>query len=185
MIKGLNINDKNSIELIEKFADEHMLKSVEEVKKKIDSQIRRNRVFLAKEEVNATINKQRRERTKELEYLMKVKEALKKEISIPKKSGITYIGLHNFEVLEINDIKKQSELALMKAGRFVKDCKLVVDAKKQKVLGLRTKYSFHVRLDHPDILVTAKQGDWELNRALHKVMDDLYVQVERYKVNKG
>lgn len=50
---------------------------------------------------------------------------------------------------------------------------LIIQIKKHEAEGSRNKYSFHARLESPNVLCSAEEDDWDLKKAVHKVMRNL------------
>ena len=51
-------------------------------------------------------------------------------------------------------------------------------------VGGRVKYSFHARLEHPQMVAKADAADWDLRRTVHKVMQALEQEVEhKFKIH--
>lgn len=87
--------------------------------------------------------------------------------------GISFIGLKNFNVLEMESIKSISETYYSKILRDFKEGNLIVNAKKFVKAGERSKYSVHLRIQNPSMILNATDADWELPRALHKAFTNL------------
>jgi len=97
--------------------------------------------------------------------------------------SIIYNRLKDLNVAETQEIKHLIEIAYEKFIRDFKKSKLIVDVHKFEKLGARAKYSIHLRLEDPSILLTAEETDWELPKALHKTIANLEEEV-RKKVKK-
>ena len=54
-----------------------------------------------------------------------------------------------------------------------------MDVHKFEKAGARAKYSIHLRLEDPSILLTAEEADWELPKALHKTIQNLAEEVRK------
>lgn len=93
--------------------------------------------------------------------------------------GIIYNRLKDLNVAEIQEVKRQSEQAFDKVKRDLFDCKMIVDVHKFEKAGARAKYSIHFRVEHPTIILTAEEADWELVKALHKGSDNLLEEVRK------
>ena len=96
---------------------------------------------------------------------------------------IIYNRLKDLNAAETQEIKRLTEIAYEKFLRDFKKSKLIVDVHKFEKLGARAKYSIHLRLEDPSILLTAEEADWELPKALHKTIANLEEEV-RKKVKK-
>lgn len=84
--------------------------------------------------------------------------------------NITILGLENFDSIEkhkIMDYAKKFDDKLLRDAKGL----LIVHAKKHTKGGRRVKYSFHVRLEAPEILISVQDDDWILATALHKVFE--------------
>ncbi len=57
--------------------------------------------------------------------------------------------------------------------------KLLVDVNKKCKAGNRAKYAVHLRLEHPNLIMSAEEEEWELVKALHKTIDNLMEQVRK------
>ncbi len=94
-------------------------------------------------------------------------------------TGMEFIGLKKFNVLEISTIKSLSDQYYRKLVRDFKEGKLRVTAKKFVKAGERSKYSIHLRIDCPSLILNATDADWELPRALHKAFTNLQNEVKK------
>lgn len=75
------------------------------------------------------------------------------------------------------------EKYMEKLDRDFPDHQLIVHTKLHNIGG-RVKYSFHARLDHPQMLAKADAVDWDLKRTVHKVMQALENEIEhRFKIH--
>ncbi|MBT3985035.1 hypothetical protein HOD38_03850 [archaeon] len=90
---------------------------------------------------------------------------------------ISYKGLRRLNTLQIQYVKNLSEQEFKKIRRDFKDCTMFVDVKKQEKAGNRFKFSYHIRVESPNTILTAKQSDWDALKALHKVFDNLKSEV--------
>jgi len=89
---------------------------------------------------------------------------------------IIYRGLRKVGNMEIRDIKTQSEKEFKKIKREIKgnkNAKLFIDVHKAEKAGNRYKYSIHLRVECPTILLTASHADFDLLRALHRAYDNI------------
>jgi len=91
--------------------------------------------------------------------------------------NITILGLDDFNSIEkrkiIDYIEKYSE----KIFRDVEGI-LIVHAKRHEKDGKRVKYSFHVKIESPETLLGAKDDDWILAKALHKVFTKVENEIQ-------
>ena len=92
---------------------------------------------------------------------------------------INFIGLKDFAQLEKNKIKELSNKYIEKLGT---KGNLIVQCKKYN-WGGRVKYSFHTRVESPDIILNAKNSDWELKKCLHGLFNKL-LREEEHKFKK-
>lgn len=97
--------------------------------------------------------------------------------------AVIYEGLKDLKQDEIKLIKELVEPGYERVKRDFVNSKLVVDVQKADKAGNRAKYTVHLRLDNPSLLLTAEESDWELHKVLHKTLDNLQEQV-RKKSNK-
>ena len=89
---------------------------------------------------------------------------------------IQYVGLKDLgdDASQVRDLmEKYSE----KFDRDFVGHTLIVHTKLHNVGG-RVKYSFHARIDHPQMLAKADASDWDLRRTVHKMMKALENEVE-------
>lgn len=93
--------------------------------------------------------------------------------------AIIYEGLKALKPEEIKVIKDLVEQGYEKIQRDFFNSKLIVDLHKMEKAGKRAKYSVHLRLDHPSLMMSAEEAEWELEKALHKTMDNLMEQVRK------
>jgi len=92
---------------------------------------------------------------------------------------INFIGLKDFTQLEKNTIEEFSNKHFKKLrikGNLIVQCK-------KHDLGGRVKYSFHVRVESPDIILNAKASSWELEKCLHGLFNKL-LREEEHKFKK-
>jgi len=95
---------------------------------------------------------------------------------------VEYKRLKDFTALEVKEIKNLSESAFKKFQRDFKNSKLIVDIHRFEKAGDRCKYSVHLRLDDPSLILTAEQADWDLVRALHKTISNMEEEIKhKYK----
>ncbi|MBI5871919.1 hypothetical protein HZB88_02435 [archaeon] len=92
---------------------------------------------------------------------------------------IEYIGLKAFTVIEADTIRSISENYFNKILREFNQGKILVNVKKFVKAGLRSKYSVHLRVDHPSLVLNATDSDWELARALHKCFTNMRNEVKK------
>lgn len=68
------IKNKEDLAFVLSYAANNMLKNKTELKGMVDSDIEKCRAFLAKNKFHSTVNHERREHTKKLEYFMQLKK---------------------------------------------------------------------------------------------------------------
>src|SRR3989344_2083732 len=93
--------------------------------------------------------------------------------------SIVYNRLKDLNAVETQEVKRLSEQTFDKVQRDLFHCKLIVDVHKFEKAGARAKYSIHYRLEHPSILLTAEEADWELAKALHKASANLSEEIRK------
>ncbi len=93
--------------------------------------------------------------------------------------GIIYNRLKDLNIAETQEVKRLSEQVYDKVQRDLFGAKLVVDVHKFVKAGARAKYSIHFRVEHPSILFTAEEADWELPKALHKAIANLSEEIRK------
>ena len=87
---------------------------------------------------------------------------------------IRYIDLKKLDDIESSVLQNLVEEYAEKLDRKLHpDAVLVVQVRKHDIEGSRSKYSFHTRIEAPDILFTAEEYDWDLKKAVHKVMQNI------------
>lgn len=93
--------------------------------------------------------------------------------------SIIYNRLKDLNAIETQEVKHLTETVYAKVSRDFKHSKLIVDVHKFEKAGARAKYSIHLRLEDPSILLTAEEADWDLVKALHKVSKNLEEEVRK------
>ncbi|MBS3145399.1 hypothetical protein J4414_01195 [Candidatus Woesearchaeota archaeon] len=87
---------------------------------------------------------------------------------------IRYIDLKKLDEIEASVMQNLIEEYAEKLDRKLPpNANLIVQIRKHETEGSRNKYSFHIRLESPDVLCTAEEDDWDLKKAVHKVMRNL------------
>jgi ribosome-associated translation inhibitor RaiA len=85
------------------------------------------------------------------------------------ENNIQILGLDSFNDKEkdkiINYVEKYSD----KIFRNIKG-NMVMHAKKHEKDGNRANYSFHIRIQTPETLISVKDDDWILSTALNKAL---------------
>ncbi len=93
--------------------------------------------------------------------------------------SIIYNRLKDLNAIEIQEVKRFSEQAYDKVQRDLVGSKLIVDVHKFSRTGAREKYSIHFRVEHPSILITAEDDDWDLPKAFHKTISNLVEEMRK------
>jgi hypothetical protein len=97
---------------------------------------------------------------------------------------IVYRGLNKLEAIEVATIQRIAAKEFGKLKRGLGDASLVLDVKKINKAGKRATYEARARVDMPSIRLQAEHSDWELQRALHRMFENLKVEVEhKFKKN--
>ena len=93
---------------------------------------------------------------------------------------VNYIGIKkDFNESEISEITRIVDENCKKLERKFPNATLVIQGKKHDKEGTRCKYSFHFRIDNPDLDITAESADWELPRTLHDGMQKVAKALEK------
>ena len=82
---------------------------------------------------------------------------------------IRILGLKDFKDDEQETIKEFSLKYYEKISRDLPGT-LRIHAKKHDKAGERAKYSFHAKVQTPTSLINVRDDDWDLHKALHKVL---------------
>ncbi len=85
------------------------------------------------------------------------------------EENIQILGLDSFENKEKDKIMSYVERYSDKIFRnIVGD--MIIHAKKHEKDGNRANYSFHIKIQTPETLISVRDDDWILSTALHKVL---------------
>ncbi len=97
---------------------------------------------------------------------------------------VNYINIKkDFNDSEISEITRIVDENCKKLDRKFPKAVLVVQGKKHDLEGTRCKYSFHFRVENPNLDITAECADWELTRALHAGLKKVEKALEKkYKL---
>ncbi len=97
---------------------------------------------------------------------------------------VNYINIKkDFNDSEISEVTRIVDETCKKLDRKFPKAILVVQGKKHDVEGTRCKYSFHFRIENPNLDITAECADWDLPRALHNGMQKIAKALEKkYKL---
>lgn len=87
---------------------------------------------------------------------------------------IQFIGLKDFDLKETEIIKTLSAEYYEKISRDIQNAKLILDLKKYKKDGEKSKYALHSRIESGrNLALISKASDWDLKRTLHKLFQKL------------
>ena len=89
---------------------------------------------------------------------------------------VQYIGLKQLGD-DAGTVQTLVERYMEKLDRDFSDYTLLFHSKLHNIGG-RVKYSFHVRLEHPQMVAKADAVDWDLRRTVLEVMQALEQEVE-------
>ncbi len=153
------------------------------VKKKnnsLEKKVADARDFLKHNRYHGTIGQKRKEVTKALGYYM---DRLQGRPLITKVPGVKYVGLKHLTPLELRDVMRITEAAHKRLRRDFPAALFLVDVKEHNIRGKRKKFSVRLRLEGPrTVILSAKQSDWDLPKALHKAIANLEQEVRhRFK----
>ncbi len=98
---------------------------------------------------------------------------------------IRYVRLEDLDSFEIAEVKRLSEKNYKKIVRHkeLKDAELLIDVKTHRTSGKRKKYSVHLKINSPNIILSVSQADWDLPRSLQKAFNNLHNSlVEKFKL---
>jgi predicted RNA-binding protein Jag len=98
--------------------------------------------------------------------------------------NLSILGLDEFDEKEKRKIIEYSEKYVEKIFRDIRGT-IKVHAKKHKKGGKRAKYSFHVRMEAPETLISVRGNDWILATALHKVFTKVENKIQHKFKTKG
>lgn len=98
-------------------------------------------------------------------------------------TDIQYVGLKALGD-DAMTVQTLVERYIGKLERDVPNCQLIVHTKLHDVGG-RVKYSFHVRVDGPQLIAKADAVDWDVRRTVHKVMQALENELEHKMKKQG
>jgi hypothetical protein len=100
------------------------------------------------------------------------------------ENNIQFLGLDDFEETEKTKMQLLAERHYEKFSRDLQG-KLIIHAKKHKKEGNRHMYSFHARVQKPSNLINVEGSDWELEKALHKVLVKVENRIQDKFKTKG
>ncbi|MFH1972552.1 MAG: hypothetical protein ABIJ18_03695 [archaeon] len=94
---------------------------------------------------------------------------------------IQYKGLKNLDSIQIKEVQNLCENELIKIKRELRSqtAKMFIDIHLQEKDGKREKFSFHIRILNPTIVLTAKHSDFQIMKALHKSFDNLKTEGDK------
>jgi ribosome-associated translation inhibitor RaiA len=93
--------------------------------------------------------------------------------------AIIYGGLKDLNSIEEQQLKLLVEHEAGKVEREFSNAKLVVEIDKAEKAGARAKYSIHLRLEDPSLLLTAEDADWDLVKAVRVTFGKLLEQAQK------
>ncbi len=93
--------------------------------------------------------------------------------------GLIYGGLKELNSIEVQQTKLIVEQEFGKVEREFKDAKLVVEVAKAEKAGARAKYFIHLRLEDPSLMLTAKDADWDLVKAIRITFGKMIEQAQK------
>lgn len=97
---------------------------------------------------------------------------------------VKFVNLKNFDAFEVARIKTLTIRYMEKLERDLPPLfSMVLRGKKYEKEGSRVKYDFHVRLERP--ILTSHAADWDLSRALHRVMQKLEREIQKKFKTEG
>ncbi len=87
---------------------------------------------------------------------------------------ISYVGLKKLRPLEIKQVEQISRQNFTKIQRNFNNSDLIIHIKKNDEHG-KVRFSVNLKLDDDSIhnVLTANESDWDLQRVMHKVFDNL------------
>lgn len=102
---------------------------------------------------------------------------------------LRFIGLDkcdDFEKARINDLTQKH---IKKLSRDIKDYILIMKIKKhsaiKKSIDKSVKYSIHIKIEFPNILINASYADWDLKRTVHRVFEKIQNEIKhKFKTEK-
>lgn len=83
---------------------------------------------------------------------------------------VQYIDLKILEKEESAVIIPLVDSYIQKLERITPNATLILHVHKQKTAGKKSKYSFKVRLDNPNVILETSAFDWDIARTAHKVL---------------
>lgn len=92
---------------------------------------------------------------------------------------VVYGGLKNLNSIEEQQMKLVVEQEYGKIEREFSGSKLVVEVRKAKKAGARAKYSIHLRLEDPSLMLTAEDADWDLVKAIRMTFGRLFERAQK------
>lgn len=98
---------------------------------------------------------------------------------------IQVLGLDDFNTKEKKKILDYADIYAEKIFREMDADNMKIHAKKHEKTGKRAKYSFHVKIQTPINLINAKDNDWVLAVALHKVFEKVKNNVQHTFKTEG
>ncbi|MBS3170755.1 hypothetical protein J4223_03155 [Candidatus Woesearchaeota archaeon] len=93
--------------------------------------------------------------------------------------AVIYGGLKDLNSIEVQQIKLLVDQEYVKVEREFKEAKLIVEIGKAEKAGARAKYSIHLRLEDPNLMLTADDADWDLVKAVRVTFGKLIEQAQK------
>jgi len=98
--------------------------------------------------------------------------------------NIQILGLDDFNETEREVVEEFSMKYYKKIERDLPGV-LRIHAKKHDKTGERCKYSFHAKIQAPNNLINVMDDDWDLHKALNKVLKKVESQIKhKFKKNE-
>ena len=95
---------------------------------------------------------------------------------------IRFIGLNKCDDLENTKIRDLTKKHLTKLGKYIEDYTLIMKIRKhaivKKSIDKSVKYSIHIKIEFPNILINASYADWDLTRTVHRVFEKVEHEIE-------
>lgn len=92
---------------------------------------------------------------------------------------VIYGGLKGLNSIEEQQMKLIVGQEFGKVEREFRNSKLIIEVGKAEKAGARAKYSIHLRLDDPSLVLTAEDADWDLVKAIRITFGKLLEQAQK------
>jgi len=93
--------------------------------------------------------------------------------------AVIYGGLKDLNSIETQQVQLLVDQEYGKVEREFRNAKLVVEIGKAEKAGARAKYSIHLRLEDPSLMITADDADWDLVKVVRAGFVKLLEQVNK------